>query len=70
MLKLAAFIYFSLSEGFARAWIEAGAVSNVRTKEQWLTLLETIGFKEIDIVVLESKHAWISAPLLIRAVKS
>ncbi len=70
LLKLAAFIYFCLSEDFTRAWIEAGAVSNVRTKEQWFTLLETMGFEEIDIDVMESKHDWISAPLLIRAVKS
>jgi ubiquinone/menaquinone biosynthesis C-methylase UbiE len=70
LLRLAAFIYFSLSDDFARAWIEAGAVTNVRTKDEWFVLLSKIGFTDISIDVLKSKHNWISAPLCIRAIKS
>jgi ubiquinone/menaquinone biosynthesis C-methylase UbiE len=69
LLKVAAFVYFSLTEGLHRAWIEADAVSNVRLREQWLTMLEKTGFSNVEVVVLKSRHAWISAPFFIKAVK-
>jgi ubiquinone/menaquinone biosynthesis C-methylase UbiE len=69
-LRLAAFVYFSLTDGFSRAWAEAGAVSNVRAGEQWLSLLINCGFKNISITKLELKNSWISTPLIISAVKS
>jgi ubiquinone/menaquinone biosynthesis C-methylase UbiE len=70
LLKLAAFIYFGVTADLARAWIEASAVSNVRTQEQWIAQLEQTGYKDINIVVVKSKHAWISVPLCIKAAKS
>ena len=69
-LRNAAFVYFLLKENFHRAWAEAEAVSNVRSKEEWFELLAKIGFRNIKITRLKSKHRWIPEPLVIQAVKS
>ncbi len=70
LLKLAAFIYFSITDDRSRAWSEADAVSNVRSREEWFSLLLQNGFEDISIVKLKSKFSWISAPLIIKAANS
>lgn len=70
LLKIAAFIYFSLTDHPSRAWSEADAVSNVRSKEEWFSILSNYGFEGISIETLNSRYSWISAPLIIKAVKS
>jgi len=69
-LRIAAFIYFLLQENIHRAWAEAGAVSNVRSKEEWFDLLTEAGFRNIKITKLKSKHRWVPEPLVIQAIKS
>jgi len=69
LLKFAAFIYFFIKDHPSRAWSEAEAVSNVRSKEEWNSLLSQYGFEDISIVTLKSKYSWISAPLIIKAKK-
>ena len=69
LLRLAAFIYFSLVENKSRAWAETGAVSNVHSKEEWDQLLAASGFREIAILRLKSRFFWVPAPLLINAKK-
>lgn len=69
-LRIAAFIYFLFTENIHRAWAEAEAVSNVRSKEEWFDLLVTNGFKNIKITKLKSKHFWIPEPLVIQAIKT
>ncbi|MBC8335835.1 MAG: class I SAM-dependent methyltransferase [Anaerolineales bacterium] len=69
LLKIAAFIYFSITDDPSRAWSEADAVSNVRSKEEWSSLLSKNGFEDISIVTLISKFSWISSPLIIKAEK-
>jgi len=68
-LRIFAFIYFLFKENINRAWAEADAVSNVRSKEEWFDLLVKIGYKEISITKLRSKHFWIPEPLVINAIK-
>jgi ubiquinone/menaquinone biosynthesis C-methylase UbiE len=68
-LQLAAFVYFLLQENSSRAWAEAKAISNVRSKEEWFELLVEGGFQEIRITKLKSKHRWIPEPLVIQAIK-
>ena len=68
-LRIAAFAYFLLKENMNRAWAEAQAISNVRSKEEWSDLLNEAGFREIKITKLKSKHRWIPEPLVIQAVK-
>ena len=68
-LRIAAFVYFLFTENINRAWAEAEAVSNVRSKEEWFDLLTEAGFREIKITKLKSKHRWIPEPLVIQAVK-
>jgi hypothetical protein len=68
-LRIAAFVYFLFTENIHRAWAEAGAVSNVRSKEEWTDLLIQAGFQNIRITKLTSKHRWIPEPLVIQAVK-
>lgn len=68
-LRIAAFVYFLFKENIHRAWAEAEAVSNVRSKEEWFELLSEAGFREIKITKLKSKHRWIPEPLLIQAGK-
>ncbi|HLO15787.1 MAG TPA: methyltransferase domain-containing protein [Anaerolineales bacterium] len=68
-LHIAAFVYFLFKENINRAWAEAEAVSNVRSKEEWLELLIEAGFQDIKITKLKSKHRWIPEPLVIQAIK-
>jgi ubiquinone/menaquinone biosynthesis C-methylase UbiE len=68
-LRVAAFMYFLLKENVNRAWAEAGAISNVRSSEEWFDLLIEAGFRDIRITKLISKHRWIPEPLMIQAVK-
>jgi ubiquinone/menaquinone biosynthesis C-methylase UbiE len=68
-LRVAAFVYFLLKENINRAWAEAKAVSNVRSKEEWFDLLIETGFRDIKITKLKSKHRWIPEPLVIQAIK-
>ena len=68
-LRIAAFVYFLVKENMSRAWAEAEAVSNVRSKEEWIELLTQAGFQDIKITKLTSKHRWIPEPLVIQAIK-
>jgi demethylmenaquinone methyltransferase/2-methoxy-6-polyprenyl-1,4-benzoquinol methylase len=67
-LRIAAFVYFLINENMSRAWAEAEAVSNVRSKEEWFELLVQAGFQDIEITKLKSKHRWIPEPLVIQAI--
>ena len=69
LLKIAAFVYFLLKENLSRAWAEAGAVSNVRSPEEWSVSLQEAGFHDIQITRLKSSHRWIPEPLVIQAIK-
>jgi len=68
-LRIAAFMYFLIKENMSRAWAEAEAVSNVRSREEWFELLVQAGFQDIKITKLKSKHRWIPEPLVIQAIK-
>jgi ubiquinone/menaquinone biosynthesis C-methylase UbiE len=68
-LRIAAFLYFLLQENVHRAWAEADAVSNVRSKEEWFDLLVETGFHDIKITKLKSKYRWVPEPLIIQAKK-
>lgn len=68
-LRIAAFVYFLIKENKSRAWAEAEAVSNVRSKEEWFELLIQAGFQDFKITKLTSKHRWIPEPLVIQAIK-
>ena len=69
VLRIFTFIYYMIVEDPNRAWAEAGAVSNVRTAEEWHSQLESLNFTNISIKKLESKHFWIPSPLVIQAEK-
>lgn len=69
LLRIFAFVYFLFKENINRAWAEAAAISNVRSKEEWFDLLVEIGYKDIKITKLKSKHFWIPEPLVIQANK-
>jgi len=68
-LRIAAFVYFLFKENLHRAWAEADAVSNVRSKEEWFDLLTEVGFGNIKITKLKSKYHWIPEPLVIQTIK-
>ena len=67
LIRTAAFLYLLPREGIARARVEAGALSNVKTPDEWHHILSDSGFIEIYIRKLQSKYAWIPDPLIIRA---
>ena len=69
IIRCAAYIYFLFKENHFRAWAESSAVLNVRAKEEWHELLIRIGFRDIEITKLSSKHKLIPPPLLIKAIK-
>jgi ubiquinone/menaquinone biosynthesis C-methylase UbiE len=70
MLRIGAFIYFYFKENSQRAWAEAGAISNIRTKEEWHKLLLETGYEQIHIRKLKSKYRWIPDPLVLHAKKN
>ena len=69
LLRIASFVYFLFQENILRAWAEADAVANVRSKEEWVDLLIQAGYRDIKITKLKSKHRWVPEPLVIQAVK-
>jgi ubiquinone/menaquinone biosynthesis C-methylase UbiE len=68
-LRLAGFTYFLFKENFQRAWAEAGAISNIRTKEDWIFILNELGYEDIDVSTLQSKYKWIPDPIIMKAKK-
>lgn len=68
-VRIAAYLYFLMTENHSRAWAESAAISNVRAKEEWQALLLRSGFKDLEIKKLSSKNWFIPSPLLIQAVK-
>jgi ubiquinone/menaquinone biosynthesis C-methylase UbiE len=68
-LRIAALVYFLIKENKSRAWAEAAAVSNVRSREEWFELLVRAGFQDVKITKLTSKYRWIPEPLVIQAIK-
>ncbi len=69
LLRIAAYIYFILTENRSRAWAESSAISNVLSKDDWILILTNSGFRNIVIQKLSSRYFWIPAPLLIKAEK-
>lgn len=69
IIGLLAYFYYVVKEGVNRAWAEASAVSNIRTEEEWLYLLQKYNFRNISIKQLKSKYFWIPSPLVIFAEK-
>lgn len=70
LLRIGAFAYFYFQENKDRAWAEASAISNIRTKEEWHALLLEAGFEQISITKLKSKYRWIPDPLVLHAKKN
>jgi ubiquinone/menaquinone biosynthesis C-methylase UbiE len=70
LIKVAAFLYFLAVENISRAWAEAAAVSNIRTADEWKSILSELGFVDIRISKLPSKRFWTPDPLILEAIKS
>ncbi len=70
LLRVGAFLYFYFKENQDRAWAEASAISNIKTKEEWHTQLIEAGFEEVSITKLKSKYRWIPDPLVLHAKKN
>ena len=68
-IRVAAFLYFLAIENKSRAWAEAAAVSNIRTADEWKSLLAGFGFVDIRIIRLSSKRFWAPDPLVLEAIK-
>jgi hypothetical protein len=64
---MATFIYFLTTQSLPRAYVEAKALYNVRTVDEWYNLLSKTGFTGITINKLASKYFWVPDPLIIRA---
>jgi ubiquinone/menaquinone biosynthesis C-methylase UbiE len=69
LMRCGAYLFFLFTENHARAWAESAAVSNVRAKEDWESILRNTGFKELEIIKLSTKNRFIPSPLLIKAIK-
>jgi ubiquinone/menaquinone biosynthesis C-methylase UbiE len=67
--RAAAFFFFLFRESLNRAWAEAGAVSKIRTVDEWNEILQQIGFRDIKIIKLKSKYFWVPEPHIIIAQK-
>jgi ubiquinone/menaquinone biosynthesis C-methylase UbiE len=68
-IRSATFLYFLPKEGYARARVEAAALSNILTPEEWQACLAGHQFEHIRVEQLPRKRAWVPAPLMIRADK-
>lgn len=69
IIKVAAYFYFAIIENNTRAWAEVSAVSNVRSGEEWRTLLAKTGFINVTVQHLKSKYFFVPSPLMIQAQK-
>jgi ubiquinone/menaquinone biosynthesis C-methylase UbiE len=68
--RLLAFLIFLFRDSLSRAWAEAGALSNIRTIDEWNEILHQNGFRDIKITKLKSKYFWIPEPHIIIAKKA
>ena len=69
LIRAATFLYFLPKEGAARAKVEAAALSNVLTPEEWETHLTQRHFTQVQVELLPKSHAWAPAPMVMRALK-
>lgn len=65
--RLIAYFYFLVKENSTRAWMEAAAVSNLRTHQGWENELAEAGFTKVKIIKLKSKYKWAPEPLSIQS---
>ena len=70
LLRMVGFLYFLPSDGLARAWAEAGAVSNFHTADEWRAALSESGFTEVRITERANRRLWYPTPLLVKATKA
>jgi ubiquinone/menaquinone biosynthesis C-methylase UbiE len=68
-IRILAFVYFFFTESKSRAWVEASALTNIRTAQEWQVLLQELGFNEIEVRVMQSKKTWMPNPIIINAKK-
>jgi ubiquinone/menaquinone biosynthesis C-methylase UbiE len=68
-IRMAAFVYFLVSENAVRAWAEAAAVTNIRSSDEWQVDVQKAGFVEVSVIRLPSANFWAPDPLVIEAVK-
>lgn len=59
--------WYGLSYRSARAQAEIEAFSNVRTAEEWQTILSDSGFTEIEITESPARHRWYPCALMMKA---
>jgi len=69
-LKMLVFLYFLPAGGFARAWAETIAVSNIFTPEKWYSMIADAGFVNIEIKRMAARKFWAPAAIALRAEKS
>jgi ubiquinone/menaquinone biosynthesis C-methylase UbiE len=69
LIRTATFFYFLPKEGYARARVEAGALSNVLTLPEWENQLANRHFHAVQVNELPKNHAWAPAPLVMKAIK-
>ena len=68
-IRILAFFYFFFTESKSRAWVEASALTNIRTGQEWQVLLQETGFNEIAVNEMQSKKLWMPNPIIINAKK-
>jgi ubiquinone/menaquinone biosynthesis C-methylase UbiE len=69
IIRILAFIYFFFTESKSRAWVEASALTNIRTAQEWRAILQELGFNDIVVNEMQSKRSWMPNPILINAKK-
>jgi len=69
LIRMLAFAYFFFTENKSRAWVEASALANIRTAQEWQAVLLELGFDDIAVSELQSKKFWVPNPLIINAKK-
>jgi ubiquinone/menaquinone biosynthesis C-methylase UbiE len=68
-IRILAFFYFFFTESKSRAWVEASALTNIRTVKEWQAILQELGFNDIGVSEMQSKKAWMPNPIIINAKK-
>ena len=69
LVRMLAFAYFFFTENKTRAWVEASALTNIRTIQEWQAVLLELGFDDIAVNEIKSKKFWVPNPLIINAKK-
>ena len=69
IIKAGAFLYFLITENYARAIAESASIANIHTHDEWRKMLSAYDFTDVHIQLIKSRKFWAPDPVLICVTK-